>query len=588
MRLRTRSWLSWTLLAVGVLAGVGLAYGAFVLSSYAWDEVVSYSSPYVKDPSAETSASPMWIPAELEPMVDASAPVLAGRVVLVIVDGMRDDVSRSQFSTLNKLRTYGTDVRLTAPQPSLSYPNWTTIITGARQQISGVTTNWFDTRAPAPTLMEMAELAGRRVAVIGPEDFETLLGVRPAPGVSLRPWPRGGYLTSTLVDDALRIAKATEPQLVVVHLPDLDEAGHEHGGASEEYRAVAKRMDIDMARLVDGLQREDTAFVVVADHGHIDTGGHGGWEAVVTTVPAVFAGSGVKLGAGEGVLEQVAPTVSVLMGIPVPSYASGGVLPSAVATTSAAVFRPDNQHRIAFNGHYIDVATEGNSTINSAGLAGRSPAEADEMAREATAERQAIEKSARLPVALIALAVVAVTIGVIGLVSWRALVSAGAGTVAYYVFYNGLFFLAHGYAWSLSAFNTETMVESFMLGRMVEALIAGLLGAAVAAAVYPFLRESPGGPRDPWYLSGWLALGACTILVGQLTLALQVAWYYWAYGIEIVWVLPDFRWAFKADLDMVQITALGAAVILAPLVTYLVGRYHPRVRVGGAAARSKT
>ena len=77
----------------------------------------------------------------------------------------------------------------------------------------------------------------------------------------------------------------------------------------------------------------------------------------------------------------------------------------------------------------------------------------------------------------------------------------------------------------------------------------------------------------------------------QATLAMQVAWYYWWYGFDISWVLPDFMWAFKADLDMVQATALGAAALLAPLVTYLVGRYHPRVaRVsgGGGAAGSKT
>ena len=44
-------------------------------------------------------------------------------------------------------------------------------------------------------------------------------------------------------------------------------------------------------------------------------------------------------------------------------------------------------------------------------------------------------------------------------------------------------------------------------------------------------------------------------------------------------------WAFKADLDMVQATALGAAALLAPLVTYLVGRYHPRVARGTVAGR---
>jgi hypothetical protein len=54
--------------------------------------------------------------------------------------------------------------------------------------------------------------------------------------------------------------------------------------------------------------------------------------------------------------------------------------------------------------------------------------------------------------------------------------------------------------------------------------------------------------------------------------------YQW--GAEVVWRLPDLRWGFKYDLDLIQITALGAAALLSPLVSFLVGRYHPRVRAG--------
>jgi len=389
----------------------------------------------------------------------------------------------------------------------------------------------------------------------------------------------------------LRIADSTNPNLVIVHLPDLDEAGHEFGGDSPEYREVAKRIDIDLARLVDGLQREDTAFIVVADHGHIDSGGHGGWEQVATRVPGVFAGAGIKLDSGEGRLEQIAPTISTLTGMPIPSYASAGALRSAVGTTAIGVFVPDERHRIAFNSHYVDVVTAGNSTINSAGMVGKSAAVTDEMAAQARAERQAIERNQRVMIALAALGAALLVILAIGVVSWRALVAALAGMGGYYVVYSLLFFMVHGYNWSLSAFNTETMVTAFMNGRMIEAIVAGLAGAAVAGAVYPYLRAEPRGPRDPWFMSGWLALGPATVLVVQATLVIQVAWYYWWYGVSISWVLPDFIWAFKADLDMVQATALGAAALLAPLVTYLVGRYHPKVArgtVAGQVTGSKT
>ncbi len=72
---------------------------------------------------------------------------------------------------------------------------------------------------------------------------------------------------------------------------------------------------------------------------------------------------------------------------------------------------------------------------------------------------------------------------------------------------------------------------------------------------------------------------------------MQVAWFLWMWGASISWVLPDFKWAFKYDLDLVQMTAVGAAVVLAPLVSYLIGRYHPKVRarrVTAGVSASKT
>jgi hypothetical protein len=56
---------------------------------------------------------------------------------------------------------------------------------------------------------------------------------------------------------------------------------------------------------------------------------------------------------------------------------------------------------------------------------------------------------------------------------------------------------------------------------------------------------------------------------------LQIAWYLWRWGVPVAWVLPDFEWAFKYDLDLIQVTALAVAALVAPVVTFLVGRYHP-------------
>ncbi len=555
-----RGYVSWIILVVGVIACIGIAYGASLLAGYSWDQVVSYRSPYAARELGDAGPPP--------------GKPLAKTVVLVIVDGMRDDITRTGMPSLDRLRDYGTDVVLRTAQPSLSYPNWTTILTGAPQTLSGVTTNWWEGRVPVPSLIDEALAGGRRLAVVGPSDFADLYGVEKGPAVSLRDWPEGGYLSGTLVDDALRIAKATDPELLIVHLPDLDEAGHDFGGASAEYRQVAARIDADLSRLIAQLQSEHTAFVVVADHGHIATGGHGGWEPEVIGVPLIVSGGGARLGTpSEGTLDQVASTVAVLAGMRPPAFSNGAAVRAALATDAPAVYAAETAQRIVLLDR-ISTVVSGQGLTRQAGSSVSSAVNAVNTSIELRKER---EKEERLPYALAVLAVTVVMLAAIAAASWRAFVSALAGAVAYYASYNLLFFVVHGYKWSLSSFNTEQYLETFFTIRMIETVVAGLMGVAVAAAVYPFVRRFAQGPRTRRYLAGWLSLAPATVLVIMSTLAMQVAWFLWAYGPQVTWTLPDFKWAFKYDLDLVQMTALGAVALLGMLVSYLVGRYHPRI-----------
>ena len=204
---------------------------------------------------------------------------------------------------------------------------------------------------------------------------------------------------------------------------------------------------------------------------------------------------------------------------------------------------------------------------------------------EADSERLAYDRRSRLWLGLAGVGFAALLILVIGIASWRALVAALAGALSYVVLYNFLYFVVHGYRWSLSSFNEETMVQSFFNMRMVEAAISGLVAVSVAALIYARLHKGPRAPGGQ-YLPGWLSLAPATVLVIMSVLLVQVAWFVWSWGIDPVWRLPDFKWALKYDLDLIQMTALAAAVLLGPVVTYLVGRYHPRTRAVREGERS--
>ena len=559
--MRTRNWIA---AIAGLLVCLGIAYGAYTLADYSWNQVVDYRGPYAKQalPAGE-------IPRPES--TDASGTLKAepGRMVFIIVDGLREDVSRT-MPALNNLRAHGFDAVVRTSQPSLSFPNWTTLLSGAPQRISGVTTNWFTERVPVETLIDVALAASRTVAVSAPKDFEMLYGVNRTENVFLRDWTEGAYMSGEIVDHAISLAKDSGASLVIVHLPDVDEAGHASGGASQAYRDMALKVDTEIGRLVSALEGPGTTFVVAADHGHIDTGGHGGPEDIVTLVPAVFAGSRVRPGTGEGTQDQVAPTIALLAMLPAPRNATGAPLD---------VEAPPGSHTARFTSQQLAAYTAYTRAVT-VGLPGSSIATASSVAearaafQTATDNRLGVERTDRLPIALGLVVLCILAIVAVGLLSWRALIAALAGTVAYYIVYEGFYFVVHGYTWSLSAFNSEALLKGFQYGRMTDAIIAGVVAAVVAAEVYLALHAAPKRPTGE-YLPGWLALGAATVLVIQATIGLQVAWYLWYWGASVTWYIPDLATGFKYDFDLVQLTALGAVALLAPVVTFLIGRYHP-------------
>jgi hypothetical protein len=541
-----------------LVTSLALSYGAYQLAGYSWNQVVDYRSPFV-DIDPDTTR--------------VDNPGADRRTVLIIIDGLTDEASRS-MSVMNTLRARGADVALTVPQPSLSFPTWTTILSGAPQQISGVTTNWYERRVEVETLLDVAIAEGRSTMVAGPTDLDMLYGASDADASAFTDWVSDSYMSAGIVDDALRLdAELGGASLVIVHFPDIDEAGHAFGASAPEYTEMVARVNDDLDRLVTGLDDGETVFCITPDHGHIATGGHGGWEDPVIHTSCVIAGPGVAHVTTQADLEDIAPTVAVLGGLSTPGHARGIAIASLLEEPDSPAIQADLKRAGLFAKDYAAIVDPSSGTIGTP----MSAIDVRVLYAAADNARLDADRSGRL----------AAFVGVLGLLlafgmvaalrSWRALVSATVGTVAYFVVYNGLFFLVHGYKWSLSAFNEESMVQTFFNMRMVEAVIAGLVACLVAGVVYPLLRKEPKPPHHP-YLPGWLSLGVMTTLLIQAVLVLQVAIFWRMWGAAVVWRLPEMSAGFKYDLDLIQLTALGAVAVLGTGVTYLVGRFHPKTR----------
>lgn len=539
-------------LIIVLLILVGVALGAFQLAQYSWDEVAEYRSPF-------TGALPSG--KEGQPLVE--------RVVLVVIDGLRLDASQEMVN-LNRLRGQGVDLVARVGQPSLSYPSWTVISTGAWQEISGVTTNWYEGEVKVDTIFRQAQRRGLRTAVVGDDGWLQLFGpwverVVTFEGVSeeeYRDLEAIYALDDRILKGALE-ALAEEPHLLLIHFEGPDNLGHGFGGASPEYRADVQRVDDHLGELLAAIDLETTALIVTADHGQIDTGGHGGWESVVTRVPLVMVGRGIAPG-GQGVevnQTDIAPTVAVLLGTAIPTHNQGRALFEYLdIDPRLEAQRKDDlaEQQSRFYNTYINWLT------------GTTPQErtvSEEMAQPAKMSRLSRERVGRLPIALSVALVPALYIGFYP--RKRELLLPLGGALLYFGVYNLLFF-GRGNSWSLSAFNSEAQIWAFITQRIVEAaLVSALVGLVV----------------------GWLgrnrsAYGAALAAVNTSFLVaygliLQIDLFYLLWNVSFSWYLPNLRMGFKYYLDLFQLVAVGFMALFLPLLSLgarLVGR---RVLPGG-------
>jgi len=259
------------------------------------------------------------------PLAEPPPPGPAGtrhsrRVTLVILDGLREDVSRA-LPTLAALRLGGADLVADSHFPTLSLPNYVALLSGVPPVWNGVRTNRHPGPVPVDHLFARAHDAGLSVSYLGDRDLS--LG---------KLFPRLDDITLAPRSGSFARAASRSADLNVVLVLYPDDAGHRYGARASEYQSAALAADALLAEVVGAMDLGRDTLVVVSDHGHTRHGGHGGLEDEVRRVPLVLAGAGVRPHAhGVASLVDVAPTLAWLLGIPAPRGAHGSVLVDALA-----------------------------------------------------------------------------------------------------------------------------------------------------------------------------------------------------------------------------------------------------------------
>ncbi len=533
----------WPIVVIPVFLMLWSRFGAPPLLAYSYQSVTQYTGIYRDAATAGPGGDS-----------------IADQVLIFVVDGLRVDVSR-QLPELNRMRTRGAQRVLEVGQPSLSFPGWTAIGTGAWPEQSGVSSNDIKRRIEIDTIFGAARRGGLDTSIVGSSGWGTLFDQEDVKlHVLSEPSVYSSYgdilaFDEQLVEAARRVL-SLEPELVLIHLPGVDTAGHGYGGDSEEYAQAAVAADLLIAELIGEIDLSKAAVFVTSDHGHIDSGGHGGDEPVVRRVPLVSVGQGIKPGIyADGKQVDIAATVAVLLGVEIPAHNQGNALLDQIDAPAEFIARRALDVATQLTGRYGDMLVAiGTSTRieenllerAEASLAGGDYVDAKKIAREAgdqargqwqaqRGSRLMRERLSRVPIVALCL----LPIGVY-CVWWRrygcGLRPPIIGAILFFGLWH-LLFRVRGFSFSASWFNimpnvfVEARVFDALLALIVVILIVGALGRGCGNADVALMAVQ-------------------TLLLIGAGIAVQIAAFYLAWGVGYDWYLPDLNAGVNYYLDV--------------------------------------
>jgi predicted AlkP superfamily pyrophosphatase or phosphodiesterase len=230
--------------------------------------------------------------------------------VVVGVDGLSPDgVRHAKSPNLNRLMREGSfTLHARGVMPTVSSPNWASMIMGAGPEQHGITSNEWE-----------PEKAAIRPTATGSEGrFPTIFGVLRAqrPGAKIacfHDWDGFGKLVERksldLIEDSEGPIKAVEhavaylkkehPQLTFIHLDHVDDAGHNHGHGTPEYYAAVAEADRLIGLVLQGLEDAGIAdrsiVLITSDHGGVGKK-HGNASMAEIEIPWILHGRGVTRG----------------------------------------------------------------------------------------------------------------------------------------------------------------------------------------------------------------------------------------------------------------------------------------------------
>lgn len=177
---------------------------------------------------------------------------------------------------------------------TISNPSWTSILTGAWGERTGVINNVFTpwTYDRFPTMFDQIEGLNEDIDTTVIADWNVINAISAAGAGGAdnnlyvtqiagdTNWLATDDLVASLTKDAIE-DQSPDPSVLFSYFVGVDENGHMYGGASPEYQAALVNMDENLGLMMqavedrEALTGEDWTIIVVTDHGHQPQKGFG-------------------------------------------------------------------------------------------------------------------------------------------------------------------------------------------------------------------------------------------------------------------------------------------------------------------------
>lgn len=300
------------------------------------------------------------------------------KVIFVLMDGLRYDHLdfNVDMKAVLKSTSYEDDAVLLPMRvqiPTMSVPNWATFLTGAAPWLSGIIGNAATSLVSLDSVFSIASTFNKTAGMSASAWFSDLVqsylqlrgGAVSTNDASFAYQAPG--LTNSAMADQQRLqavtgnldksAMALNYDFFLVHFSDIDERGHAAGVTQKYnkdntyYKAVsakAKALE-QLLKLVDN----QTIVMMAADHGQVDSGGHGGASEVLqkTFLWIYQQGSNLKSqypdvdgwNTPQSVRNpvnsvDVAPTILAMLGLPMPITSMGSPIPEVNSLVSGSEY----------------------------------------------------------------------------------------------------------------------------------------------------------------------------------------------------------------------------------------------------------